>query len=251
MSQAPQTAEPRFVILCLRCDRPLLARPQWVGREVQCPHCFSVLRVPPQPADGQATRAAPPSLAPKRTFNFGCPRCGCLLEAHTGMCGNTGSCPTCAARFNIPYLHQASGQPYPATLVEGDVTDPTPLHAYAASGAEAPTIRRRPDGELEIECPRCKATNSIDSSTCAACGAPFTIEAAPTIEGYRADNRATAALVLGIIAIPTCMLILPGGLAVYFALASMSHGGTSVRAVIGLVLGLLGLAGGATLWLVR
>lgn len=96
-------------MVCIRCDRPVLARPQWTGREVQCPYCHSVLRVPQPPADGRPVRADGPTLSAKHYFHFACPRCESLLEAHTGMCGQAGTCPTCAARFSVPYLN-ASGQ---------------------------------------------------------------------------------------------------------------------------------------------
>lgn len=251
MPQADDQAE-RFTILCLRCERAILARAEWVGREVRCPHCSSVLRVPPRPPVPQIVRAEPPRLAPRRLFNFPCPRCACLLEASTGAGGDVGSCPTCAARFRIPTVDPLSGLPGPAELIDSERTDPTPLHAYAASGHQAPQIRRRADGVLEIKCPRCGSSNPIQADACASCSAPFTLESAATTARIQSEGLASAALVVGLLAIPTFFLVVPGLMAVVLGLACLWRGPTGVilrRGLAGLVLGLVSLAFGAALWL--
>lgn len=247
---AAQSAK-RFTILCRRCDRPVLAREAWVGWEVQCPHCYSLMRVPHASPDGRPVRADGPHLSAKHCFNFACPRCDCLLEAHTGMSGQPGICPTCAARFNIPYLHGRLGKPDKATLIEGEAEAPMPLHAYAASGHQAPQIVRRDDGTSVIECPRCNAHNAIDADTCMACGTPFTIEAAPTIGKLRRDSRASSSVALGIVALLVFPALIPGVLATWLGLRSVMFAGATRRSVTGLVgltLGLLSLAAGAAFW---
>lgn len=237
--------------MCLRCDRPVIARREWVGREVYCPHCYSVIRVPEAPADGRPVQADAPNVSTRLGFNFACPRCACLLEANTGMSGQLGTCPTCAARFHIPYLHGRSGRPQKAELVEGGVADPTPLHAYAASGHQAPRIVRTDGGGAVIECPRCNAHNAIDADTCAACGAPFTMEAAATVGKLRRDRRAVGSLTLGIIGLLAFPLMLPAAAAVWLGLGSVMFAGSdrrSVLAIVGLALGLLSLIGGTVFW---
>lgn len=249
-STGSQTSK-RFTILCRRCDRALIARDAWMGREVQCPYCHSVMRVPPMPSSGQPVRAHEPNLAERLCFNFACPRCDCLLEAHTGMCGQPGTCPTCAARFRIPYLRGRSGVPEKATLVEGQAGMPTPVHAYAASGHQAPRIVARPDGTSVIECPRCNAYNPIDADTCTACGTPFTIEAAPSVGQLRRDTRATASVTLGVVGLVFFPVVIPGALAVWFGLRSTMFAGPARRSVLGLVgaaLGLASLIGGGAFW---
>ncbi|MFQ5806893.1 MAG: hypothetical protein ACE5I3_10630 [Phycisphaerae bacterium] len=241
----------RFTILCRRCDRAVLAREAWIGREVQCPHCYSLMRVPDVPADGRPVPAEGPNLSEKRCFNFACPRCDCLLEGHTGMSGRCGTCPTCAARFTVPYLQARSGRPQKATLVEGETEGPVPLHAYAASGHQAPQIVRRDDGTSVIACPRCNAHNPIDADTCAACGTPFTMEAAPTIGKLRRDSRASSSITLGVVALVVFPALIPGMLATWLGLRSVMFGGAARRSTlgfVGLTLGLLSLIAGVTFW---
>jgi hypothetical protein len=251
----PQSVK-RFTILCRRCDRPVLAREAWVGREVQCPHCCSLMRVPAVPAEGRPVRAEAPSLSARQCFNFACPRCDCLLEAHTGMCGQPGMCPTCGARFNVPYLRGGSGRPEKATLIEGEgeAEGLVPVHAYAASGYQAPQIVRRADGTAVIECPRCNAHNPIDADTCTACGTPFTIEAAPTIGKLRRDTRATSSITLGVVGLILFPAVVPGLIAVWLGLSSVMFAGPGRRSnlgFVGLTLGLLSLIGGAVFWFFR
>ncbi|MBW7903974.1 MAG: hypothetical protein LC135_14500 [Phycisphaerae bacterium] len=239
----PRAAD-RFLLLCLRCERRVLARDEWIGREVQCPHCGAVLLVPPRAPDDRPVMAAAPSVAPRRNFTFSCQRCGCLLEAHTGLSGQAGSCPTCAVRFYVPHINPDTGMPFPTRLLDTEQADPTPMHAYAASGHQAPQLRRRPDGEMEIECPRCHARCPVDAHTCKACGTPFTMDAAPTMDKIRTDSRATAALILGILSVPFFFTVVTPVLAVIFGLISVfSPGGeVSPRAIVGLVLGAIALA---------
>jgi hypothetical protein len=242
----------RFTILCRRCDRPVLAREAWVGWEVQCPHCYSLMRVPAVPADRRPVLAEGPHLSTRHGFNFACPCCDCVLEAHTGMSGQLGTCPTCGTRFNIPYLRGRSGRPEPARVIEGEAQDPVPLHAYAASGYQAPQIVRRDDGTAVIECPRCNAHSPIDADTCVACGTPFTMEAAPTMARLRRDTRATSSVTLGVVGLVLFPLMLPGLIAVWLGLRSVMFAGPGRRSGVGLAgltLGLLSLIAGAAFWL--
>ncbi len=249
----PETREQAesFTILCRRCDRPIIARAAWVGWEVQCPHCFSILRVPEVPADGRPVQADAPNLSARLCFNFACPRCDCLLESHTGMCGQLAICPTCAARFNVPYLRGKSGRPDKAVLIEGEAGYPTPVHAYGASGHRAPQIIRRDDGTSVIECPRCNAHNPIDADTCGACGAPFTMEAAATVGKMYRDRRASSSVTLGVVALILFFTIIPGLLATWQGLRSVMNTESSRRPVLGFIglgMGVLSLAGGIAYW---
>lgn len=250
---ATQLPADSFAMICIRCDRTLLARREWVGREVQCAHCASTLCVPDEPATGRAVRADPPSMDARQFFYFGCARCGTLLEAHTGMCGHGGACPTCGARLCIPHLDER-GQPLPAALRDDEPIAPTPLHAYAASGAHAPRIVSGDDGERLIECPRCRGLNALEADACAACGAPFTMEAAVTSDRIQRDGLSTASLACGIIAVPLFALFLPALLALgcWVAAVTRSEGrATPIPARVGAGLGLLSLIGGAMFWMFR
>lgn len=241
----------RFTLLCRRCDRPLTVRQEWVGREVRCPYCWSVMRVSSLPGRGRTVRAAEPSLAERRCFNFACPRCDCLLEAHTGMSGQPAQCPTCAARLRIPHLRGRLGLPEPAELLSAEAETPTPVHAYAASGQHAPRIVSGPDGTAVIECPRCAAHSPVDADTCTACGTPFTIEAASSVGQLRRDVRAGAAIALGIVGVVLCPTVLPAAAAVWLGLQSSLFAGPGRRSLLGLLgtgLGVAGLLGAAAFW---
>ena len=141
--------------------------------------------------------------------------------------------------------------PEKPTLVEAEAQDPVPLHAYAASGHQAPQIVRRDDGTPVIECPRCNAHNPIDADTCMACGTPFTMEAAPTISKLRRDTRASSSITLGVIALVAFPVLIPGILATWLGLRSVMFAGPGRRSAlgfVGLTLGLLSLVAGAAFW---
>ena len=241
----------RFTILCCRCERPVLARRNWIGWEVECPHCHSLMSVPEKPADQRPVPANSPHLGPKYCFNFSCPRCDCLLEANTGMSGKLGNCPTCAARFTIPVVSVRSGRPAKAELVEATDELPTPVHAFGASGYEAPQIIKTADGQLLIQCSLCQTINEIDANTCSGCGAPFTMEAAATgekISSQRWGRYSITTGVLGMIAFP---LLIPSLLAMWWggrAALSIPIARRGWLGLAGLFLGLISFCGGLAFW---
>lgn len=237
----------RFLVTCIRCDRPILARRAWIGKEVKCPYCRSILTTPEPAPRARSTRAASPNLAPKRRFNFACPRCECLLEAHTGMSNQRAACPTCAARIVVPYVEPGTGLPLRCELLDEAGQAPTPLHAYAASGHQAPRILSTGDLTV-IECPRCKAHNDIEADVCAACDTPFTMESAPTVGRRRGASYGATALGLGILSIPLFITVAPGLLAVWFGVQNVLGSGGAYRTgygIAGLVLGLISSAAAA------
>lgn len=254
MAQAKPDGVQRYTIICRRCERPVIAREAWAGQEARCPHCQSVIRVPPPSTDGRPVQSLAVSLTPRRCFNFACPACECLLEGHTGMCGQVAACPTCAARFKIPYVRGNSGRVEKAKLIEGAAEAPVPTHAYGASGIEAPTIVRSESGESIIQCPRCNAHNAIDADTCGACAAPFTMDAAPTVGKMRQHNKAVSAVTLGVIGLFLFPIGIPAALAVWFGLRSAVFEPTGRRSNLGLVglsLGILSLIGAGVFWYIR
>lgn len=248
-------AEPQaeqFTIVCRDCRRPMAARRAWEGRDVQCPYCSSVVRVPTPPQEQRAVQAGRPALSPKLEFNFGCPRCETLLESHTGLTGQPGRCPACGAKILVPEVNRRTGKPRRAQLLDEGGEDPTPIHAYAASGLQAPHIFRRADGTQVIECPRCSEVCPVDAESCPACRAPFTADAAPSIPNLKSSHRAQVALVLGIVALPLCMLFVPALAAIVFGILSLrlgSGGRPPVAGIVAIALGVLSLGGGLLLLL--
>jgi DNA-directed RNA polymerase subunit RPC12/RpoP len=234
-----------FTIICASCERPLTAQPEWIGRDVECPHCGGKMRVPVPAPDGRPTRAGKASLAPRLEFNFGCPCCDTLLEGHTGLSGQPARCPTCGARLLVPEIDPRSEQPRECVVLEGECGVRAPAHAYAADGAGAPRLVRQPDGTCVIECRRCGSCCEVEADSCPSCGTPFTIDAATTVGSLRVGSRATASLVLGIVSLPLCLLLLPAVLAILLGLFSLRLGAghrPPGRAIAGILLGILSLA---------
>jgi hypothetical protein len=166
------------------------------------------------------------------------------------MSGGTAHCPTCGLRLTIPFIDPASGLPLPAPPADPtEFEDPTPLHAYAASGALAPQIIRRPDGTAVIACAGCGAENEMDADRCTACGAPFTLEAAPTGSGSHLRAVELGAVTLGSIGLASVylpFLLLPAVLGMVLGIRACadSRRGLSWLGVLGAALGFVGLSGG-------
>lgn len=255
MAHPQEQTGSKFTFKCLRCDRPVTAARQWAGKEVRCPHCNSVQKVPLSDGSQASIRGATPNLTAKRCFNFVCKRCQSVLEAHTGMSGQQGHCPTCDAFFIIPGVDPRTGMPTGKADPGDDGQDPTPVHAYAASGEQAPTIVRDESGLPAIKCPKCNAHNELDADNCAACGMPFTIEGASVArESFFRGGSGMASMILGLLSIPTCMFFIPGLLAI--TLAYLHRRETPGRkwpasALVGLMLGLLSLPLGVGIWIWR
>ena len=230
----------------------MYARAGWTGWEVSCPYCHSSLRVPEPPEHDEPVPGEPPRLAPKYGFNFVCPRCTCLLEANTGMSGVLAVCPTCAARVRVPHVSR-SGRVGKAELIDEPADVPAPAHAYAASGHQAPRFVETADGTAAIRCPRCNANNAVDADACAACGTPFTMEAAPTVGSLRRRQGSRTALTLGIVGLLLFPLALPSVLAIVIGLRTVfapASGAAPTGAWIGIGLGVCGIIGALLIWLV-
>lgn len=250
MTATPEDTRERFTILCPQCRRTLAARAAWVGREVQCPHCKNQMRVPPPMSGAGPVLAAPAREVGGARFQFRCPCCESMLEARDVQSGRTGNCPTCGAQFLVPELDR-SGVPYEATLIDHDPQDPTPLHAYGASGHQAPRIFRQADGTPGIECPRCRGQTQITADNCPRCGAPFTIDGVTTGEP-RGQGWGSAALILGLIALPLFAVVVPAAGAVVLAGVSWLRAGggrPGGAAILGAVLGVLSLGCAALFFL--
>lgn len=184
-------------------------------------------------------------------FNFPCPRCGSVLEAHTGMCGHHGRCPTCAARFIVPWLKRRSRLPERAQLLDDESETPVPLHAYAAEGVAAPKIVEMPGGVQAIECPQCRQRNPVDADACAGCRAPFTMDAAVTMGTLRSDTRSAATLALGVVGLLLFPLVVPSLLAVWIGARNlMDPEGArgQLSSTIGVALGVIALFSAAGFW---
>lgn len=249
MALATQKPNESFIVLCCRCDRPVIVYDQWVARDIGCPHCSSVMKVPPRPADNSPVRAKLPSGGGHRLFRFSCGRCRSLLEAHTGMCHTAGTCPSCGARFEIPGIDPNTGLT-PATVeVEDDGENPMPLHAYAASGAQAPRIINLTNGTSLIECPQCRMMSPVDSDACSECKLPFTLDGAQRTRSF--DEAALAgalgALLLslaslgGYFAWPLSLGAVPAILLGWYSYRRFAGVLISTLSIVGITLGFLSI----------
>lgn len=264
---------PQFA--CNTCGTALRAAEDNVGDLVRCPKCKGTMRVPEDVVDAERVDSteyptAPPrpptpsgqvpptqrpqqieTTGPGRRYGFNCQYCSSRLEANSAMAGQEGHCPTCGNTIIIPILDRYGRLIDPMT---GKVIkqDPHPVHAYAAAGERAPSIERLADGSQQIRCPRCDAPNTISGNNCKNCGMPFTMEGT-TIEAAGASNGfSTAALVLGIVGLPTfCTGIVPL-LAVVFGVIGLrqagAEGGGRGLAIAGIVLGTVGTGLAMLMW---
>lgn len=122
------------------------------------------------------------------------------------------------------------------------------MHAYAASGQDAPRIVRRGGDVLEIECARCRASNSIDAHHCRACGVPFTMEGVTVRGRSLRSDLGTLSVLLGFLSIPLAMLLVVGIAAVVLGIASFARSGRlQPGALFGMVLGSLSTLAGLLL----
>lgn len=233
-------------MICPACERPLAVRIEWVGRDVKCPHCEQQARVPDAPADGQPIRGWRAADVGATAFTFACPRCKSLLESHSGIGGQTGRCPTCNAQFLVPHYDPRRGTAGTAHLLDTEQQDPTPMHAYAASGHQAPQLCRRADGTLQIECPRCGATSDVAANNCTGCGLPFSVEGVAMAVQTPGRGLAITSLVLGIVALPCSVAgvvgMVVGPAAIAFGLAGWLRRGSAWPPGIALAGMILGIA---------
>jgi hypothetical protein len=246
MPDAPHSSPDRFTLACRRCSRHVIARTAWVGKTIQCPHCATSLSVPPPPASKRPVTAYQPNVTVRQRFNFQCPCCSSMLESHVGLSGQHARCPTCNARLVVPRLDHQTGVAQTADLLEDKQQDPTPMHAYAASGHLAPRIIRGEDDTLAIQCPRCRAHTDINADACPSCGVPFTTDGMvvkPLASG--GETLAGWSFACGIAAVPLFALYLPAALAVLLGLISWFRRAAPAPpgyATAGMVLGTLALA---------
>ncbi|MCG3126540.1 MAG: hypothetical protein CHACPFDD_01387 [Phycisphaerae bacterium] len=220
---------------------------------MRCPHCDSVQRVPAADGD-EPPRAAAPAIGPRRYFNFVCRRCNSILEAHTGLSGQNGRCPTCNAFFVVPHVDPQTGAPLPTVELPGQESEPTPVHAYAASGEQAPTIHRDASGRAYLTCGRCGAANDVEADSCSSCQTPFTLEGAAVAGSWASDGRALASCILGVIAVPGCFLFVPAVVSIvlgWMTIRDRSPRARPATALVGLALSGLSLPLGVAFWLTR
>lgn len=214
-----------FELDCPVCASAVSADIENVGRTVACPHCSAHFMIP---APGSPPRVLGRSDVleagePVR-FTFSCQRCDSILEGNSHLGGQLGRCPTCAAVFHVPHVDPETGLPTGPAEVADDGQLPTPVHAYAAAGDKAPQIRRLPDGESVVVCPRCSSQMPVDANICSACGIPFTIEGASEISGSasNANSLASASLIVGVVSLPLFMIgVVPGPIAILLGVAGL------------------------------
>jgi len=197
-----------------------------------------------------------PNMPAGRRYGFLCSYCSSRLEATDSMAAQSGTCPTCGNAIIIPILDNR-GRLVDPTTNEIIKQDPHPVHAYAAAGHRAPQIVAVNERERAIVCPRCQRHNSLASNNCAGCGLPFTMDGTVGESISGSNTWAVAALVLGIVGIPTFCLVIPGILAVIFGILALRNTNQAVSiqsgrgmALAGIIMGGIGIALSAVLWAV-
>jgi len=276
-----------LVFDCKICRASLSADENQAGQLVRCPTCLTTLRVPaaeglqPAMAGGggehlSAGTAAPdlikpPAIqapAPRRMattsppvrrpgsggqrYGFNCVYCSSRLEATPAMAAQEGQCPTCGNNITIPILDRYGRLIDPVTrqIIK---QDPHPVHAYAAAGDRAPIIIRQKSGQQTIQCPRCNTLSAITANNCKSCGMPFTMEGTTLEASGTSNGYCVAALVLGIIGMPTGCTVITPLLGIIFGIVGLNQtssgneGAGRGMAIAGIVCGTIGL--GVAFWL--
>lgn len=180
-----------------------------------------------------------------RVFPFKCLRCQSILEADVRQCGLTGRCPTCGGIFEVPAVDPSTGLAMGDADPGEDGQFPTPMHAYASDGHNAPRIVRRPDDTPVIVCPRCQRESPITANGCSHCGVPFTLEGVqPVPTATTGSGWNVAALAFGLISLPLVCLsagFVTGAMALVAGLLGQRTEDKSDRDLgsIGMVLGII------------
>ncbi len=240
---------------CPLCHKAVYINPDSYGDDFACPQCGGTIRAVLS-IDGKlmVLPSSDPTTFGSRKFVFHCGRCNTALEARARQSGLRGQCPTCGAGFTVPRIDPTTGRAESAAMVPDDGQLPTPMHAYATAGANAPRIRTLANGEQVIECPRCHASNTVDADVCGQCGLPFTMEGAEAISvpGPSSNTHATAALTVGVIAALTFCgpAVVLGPIAIALGIsgylrADLIEGPNSGRgmAIAGIAFGFIGVGG--------
>lgn len=198
-----------------------------LGGSVQCPHCRG-------PFTASAAAGDPRNrTALERRYHFQCLRCGSVLEARVSQAGESGKCPTCGAMFRIPLVDPRTGLASGNADPGNDGQDPTPLHAYAAAGGEAPQIIRHADDRLEIQCRRCGTRSPITVNNCGSCGIPFTLEGLEQVAKPIQSQGDGALCVIGALSIPLAFCGGFGGIPALIVLLVLVSRRTTAQAISG------------------
>lgn len=209
---------------CPFCQTRVAVPASLAGRQVKCPHCGGEFTAPGAEGAGAAVVDRIPRPTRVIRFTFTCLRCGLALEAGSDLSETRGRCPTCGVVFTVPRVDPHTGLPTGPAVIDDDGQLPTPMHAYAAAGKNAPRVKRLASGDQVIVCPRCDLDSSIEADICTRCGLPFTIEGATAVTTgttYASDHLATTSFVLGLLAIPTFCFPLLGVAAAGAGVASL------------------------------
>jgi DNA-directed RNA polymerase subunit RPC12/RpoP len=244
-----------MVFPCRFCGVSLSAEETMVGQWVRCPSCQSTMSVPAAGSAGAAVAPAPRLPPPSgllgggvgsgRRYSFNCAYCSSRLEATESMAAQEGNCPTCGNIITIP-IRDRYGRLIDPKTMEIIKPPPHPVHAYAAAGDRAPVVRRLPDGQQVIDCPRCHSPSPVSANNCRACGMPFTMEGTSVEAAGSSNGFAVASLVLGIIGIPAACTVIMPLLAVIFGFIALIQTNRSEAksgrglAIAGLICGLIG-----------
>ncbi len=190
------TTDQAVVSACPHCGKGISIPWAMLGSSVQCPHCHGPFVASSTPNDPRNVSVL------ERRYHFQCLRCGSVLEARLSQAGQSGKCPTCGAMFRIPLVDPQTGLASNNADPGSDGQDPTPLHAYAAAGTEAPQIIRHEDDRLEIQCRRCGTRSPITVNNCASCGIPFTLEGLEQVARPAGSDGEGGLCVLAALSIP-------------------------------------------------
>lgn len=148
-----------------------------------------------------------------------------MLAGDADTTGVTGRCPTCGADVTVPAIDPRTGIPLLRSRSNHRDACEGTLHAYAASGRQAPQIVQSETGESLIACPNCGGLSDVTVDRCTHCRHPFTLEGVSAVALQSFSSDQTLSVMLGAAALLTIWCFV----GVIPAVIGIAHGVWTIR----------------------
>ncbi|MBN2020604.1 MAG: hypothetical protein JW749_10325 [Sedimentisphaerales bacterium] len=100
---------------CPHCGQKVNAKDIYAGREIHCPKCRQMIRIP-SPAPGKAASPArAPSNAQSNIIKIRCPGCNQKIGVSKNYAGKTVKCAKCGTLMQVPTPKGSNAAPQPKT----------------------------------------------------------------------------------------------------------------------------------------
>ena len=153
---------------CSHCGQVIVAPDKYSGKLIRCRECRESVKVP-QPYDSS-------TQCQISVIKFHCPNCNQKIGIARKYAGRKAKCGKCHKPLTVPIpekiMPQAKPVPTPATSSDDPLNssswedDQLSFTLSADSNANPTTTKSK---ELTINCPKCKAENSVNNLICSNC----------------------------------------------------------------------------------